>query len=261
LDKLFRGAEVATLRGAWEEREASFVGLKGGDNKANHSHLDLGSFVLDALGKRWAEDLGADDYNLAGYFGSQRWNYYRLRAEGHNTLVINPGIGPDQDPGAWAPIVRFESKADRSFAIANLTRAYARDANQVERGVALLNRHQTLVQDEIRSVKANDVWWFMHTPAEIQIDSDATTATLSQGNTRLEARILSPPQARFTVTDAEPMPTSPHPDNQAKNKEVRKLAIHLSGVTDVRVAVLFVPLREGETPPKEAGKIVALMEW
>ena len=57
------------------------------------------------------------------------------------------------------------------------------------------------------------------------------------------------------------MPTSPHPDNQAKNKEVRKLAIHLSGVTDVRVAVLFVPLREGETPPKEAGKIVALMEW
>jgi hypothetical protein len=217
--------------------------------------------VLDALGKRWAEDLGADDYNLPGYFGGQRWNYYRLRAEGHNTLVINPGNGPDQDPGAFARIVRFESHADRSFAIANLTRAYARDANQVERGVALLDRHQTLVQDEIRAGKANDVWWFMHTPAEIQFTGDGTTATLSQGSARLEARILSPAQARFTVADAEPLPTSPHPDKQAKNKGVRKLVIHLSGVTDVRVAVLFVPFREGEAPAKDVRKIVALREW
>jgi hypothetical protein len=261
LAKLFRGAEVATLRGAWEDRNASFVGLKGGDNKANHSHLDLGSFVLDALGKRWAEDLGADDYNLPGYFGGQRWNYYRLRAEGHNTLVLNPGNGPDQDPGGRAPIVRFESNADRSFAIANLTRAYARDADQVERGVALLHRQQTLVQDEIRAGKPNDLWWFMHTPAEIHITRDGTSATLSQGNARLAARILSPPQARFIVADAEPLPTSPRPEKQAKNTGVRKLSIHLSGVTDIRVAVMFVPFREGEMPPQSSGKIVALHEW
>jgi hypothetical protein len=29
-------------------------------------------------------------------------------------------------------------------------------------------------------------------------------------------------------------------------------------VTDVRVAVLFVPLRGGEAPPKDASKIAAL---
>jgi len=260
LDKYFRGAEVATFRGAWEERDSVFVGLKCGDNKANHSHLDLGSFVLDALGKRWAVDLGADDYNLPGYFGGQRWNYYRLRAEGHNTLVINPTNSPDQDPGALAPIVRFESKPARAFAIADLTRAYARDASRVQRGVALLDRRQTLVQDEIRAGKTNEVWWFMHAPGEIQINDDGTTATLSQGNTRLLARLLSPANARFTVMEAQPLPTSPHPDNQENNVSVRKLVIHLHGVTDLRIAVLFVPLREGELPSKER-KIIPLEAW
>ena len=52
-DAIFRGVEVATLRSEWESRDAVFVGFKAGDNKANHSHLDLGTFVLDALGKRW----------------------------------------------------------------------------------------------------------------------------------------------------------------------------------------------------------------
>ena len=252
---------MATFRGAWEERDSVFVGLKCGDNRANHSHLDLGSFVLDALGQRWAVDLGADDYNLPGYFGGQRWNYYRLRAEGHNTLVINPGNGPDQDPGALAPIVRFESKPARAFAIADLTRAYAPDASRVQRGVALLDRRQTLVQDEIQAGHTNEIWWFMHTPGEIQINDDGTTATLSQGNTRLFARLLSPANARFTMMEAQPLQASPHPEKQQQNISVRKLAIHWNGVTDLRVTVLFTPLREGETPPNDGRKIVALKEW
>ena len=72
---------------------------------------------------------------------------------------------------------------------------------------------------------------------------------------------MSPSKSRFIVVNAAPLPTSPHPDKQANNDNVRKLAIHLNGVTDVRVAVLFVSLREGETAPKDAGKIVALKEW
>ena len=40
------------------DAEALFIGFKAGDNRVNHSHLDLGTFVLDALGQRWAIDLG-----------------------------------------------------------------------------------------------------------------------------------------------------------------------------------------------------------
>ncbi|MBI3461855.1 MAG: heparinase II/III family protein, partial [Planctomycetes bacterium] len=96
LDWHFQRVSVVFLRGAWNDANATYVGFKGGDNRVNHGHLDLGSFVLEALGQRWIADPGPDNYNLPGYFGSQRWSYYRCRAEGHNTLVINPEPAPDQ---------------------------------------------------------------------------------------------------------------------------------------------------------------------
>jgi hypothetical protein len=261
LDKYFRGAEVAVLRSDWENPQALFVGFKAGDNKANHSHLDLGSFVFDAAGVRWAVDLGADDYNLPGYFGGQRWNYYRLRAEGQNTLVINPGQGPDQDPAANTRIIRFESKTKRSFAIADLTPAYRKNARQVWRGIALLDRNNVLVQDEIQADKPIELWWFMHTPASVSIEGDGHTATLQQVGAQLRAEILSPPGATFQIMDAQPLPASPHPERQAKNERVRKLAIHLTGISNTRLAVLLVP-----KPPKgeatgQTPKLSALSEW
>jgi len=261
LDKYFRNAEVAMFRSAWDDRNALFVGFKSGDNQANHSNLDLGSFVLDALGVRWAVDLGSDNYNLPGYFGPQRWTYYRLRAEGHNTLVINPDAGVDQDPSAAATIARFESKPDRAFAITDLTPAYARHARKVQRGMAVLNRQQILVQDEIQTAKAAEVWWFLHTVAKADVEGDGSVATLTLGGKRMRASILSPKGASFTVMDAQPLPSSPHPPMQNKNNGIRKLAIHLSGVTDTRLAVQLVPVREGNTASQPAFKLSPLAEW
>jgi len=261
LDKYFRGAEVAVLRSESDDPKALFVGFKAGDNKANHSHLDLGSFVFDAAGVRWAMDLGADDYNLPGYFGGQRWNYYRLRAEGQNTLVINPTAAPDQDPAASTQIIRFKSKPERAFAIADLTPAYAKSARRVWRGIALLDRNKALVQDEIQADKPLDLWWFMHTPASISIESGGRAANLEQVGAQLRAVILSPPEAKFQIRDAEPLPDSPHPERQAKNERVRKLAIHLTGISDSQLAVLLVPNPPNVEKGDEPLKLSTLSEW
>ncbi len=261
LDKYFRGAEVAVLRSDWDDRQALFVGFKAGDNKANHSHLDLGSFVFDAAGVRWAMDLGSDNYNLPGYFSHQRWTYYRLRAEGHNTLVINPGEGPDQDPSAKARITRFEAGAEKAFAIADLTPAYGKNARRVWRGIALLDRNKVLVQDEVQADQPIELWWFMHTQASASIEDDGRTATLQQAGKRLRAVILSPADARFQIMAAQPLPASPHPEGQAENERVRKLAIHLTGISNTRLAVLLVPnpgIGEGAA---QAVKLSALSEW
>jgi hypothetical protein len=261
LDRYFRGAEVAVLRSDWENPQAVYVGFKAGDNKANHSHLDLGSFVFDAAGVRWAMDLGADDYNLPDYFGRQRWNYYRLRAEGQNTLVIDPTEAPDQDPSAKTRITRFESTPKRAFAIADLTAAYEKNASRVWRGIALLDREKLLVQDEIQAGKPIELWWFMHTPASVRIEDDGHTATLEQVGTQLRAEILSPANAKFELRDAQPLPTSPHPEGQAKNERVRKLAIHLTGITDARLAVLLMPKPLTDVGTGQAPKLSALSEW
>ena len=261
LDKYFRGAEVAVFRSDWENPQALFVAFKAGDNKVNHSHLDLGSFVFDAAGVRWAIDLGADNYNLPGYFGGQRWTYYRLRAEGQNTLVINPGATPDQDPKANTRITRFESHADRAFAIADLTPAYAKNARRVWRGIARLDNNKVLVQDEIQADKPIELWWFMHTPVSVSIEDEGRTASLQQVGKRMRAEILSPAGARFQIMDAQPLPDSPHPDGQAKNEHIRKLAIHLTGISTTRLAVLMV----AEPPEKDATgqtvKLSALSDW
>src|SRR5205823_4100022 len=156
-----------------------------GDNKANHSNLDLGTFILDALGVRWALDLGADNYNMPGYFGRLRWTYYRMRAEGHNTLLLNPDAEPDQDPTAAARILRFKSQPERAFAIADLTPASARHARHIRRGIALLDRRQVLVHDEIQAERPADLWWFLHTTALVQVGHDGVTATLTQDGARL----------------------------------------------------------------------------
>jgi hypothetical protein len=261
LDKYYRGAEVAVLRSEWENPQALFVGFKAGDNPANHSHLDLGSFVFDAVGVRWAMDLGADDYNLPGYFGGQRRDYYRLRAEGHNTLVFNPGRTPDQDPAARARITRFESRPERAFAIADLTPAYAKNARRVWRGIALLDREKVLVQDEIQADRPSELWWFMHTATGVRIEDGGRAASLRQAGAQLRAEILAPANAKFQIMDAQPLPPSPHPQGQAKNERVRKLAIRLTGISNTRLAVLLAP-----NPPKDGGigqgvKLSALSEW
>jgi len=261
LDKYYRHSELALMRSAWDDRNALYAGFKAGDNKTNHSHLDLGSFIFDALGVRWAADIGADDYNIPAYFGKKRWTYYRLRAEGHNTLVINPGLDPDQDPTAAAQIVRFESTPGRVFAIADLSAAYARDAASVRRGVAMLDRRQLLIQDEVETKAPAELWWFLHTEADVQIGKDGVTATLTKDGEHLLARIISPANAVFKVMKAEPLPGAPHPGQNGNNDKFRKLAIELRDVKDLRLVVLLTPLKQGETEPVKMPDVQPLDKW
>ena len=67
----FSAASISPASAAPGTTPMRFIlAVKGGDNKAAHAHLDLGSFVLDAGGVRWAADLGTDDYDLPGYFSA-----------------------------------------------------------------------------------------------------------------------------------------------------------------------------------------------
>jgi hypothetical protein len=209
-DVRFRGpAELAMFRSAWNDPRALFVGLKAGRNDVNHAHLDLGSFVLDADGVRWAEDLGPDDYNLPGYFGAKRWTYFRLNNRGHNTLTPGETL---QDPKALAPIIGFANTPQRAFAIVDLTAAYPGAAKRILRGVALLDRSRVLVQDDVTAPTSGMAFhWQLLTSAQVQID-DAHHATLSLGEKRLHVEIIAPAAARFSAAPARP-PTAAEKQN------------------------------------------------
>jgi autotransporter-associated beta strand protein len=274
LDNWFRGAtgatsyatqDIVTLRSQWMDSRATFLAAKAGEVGASHGNLDAGTFVLDALGQRWATELGADDYALPGYFSEpQRWTYYRLRAEGQNTLVINPGSGVDQVLRARPAVTLFatEPNAERGAVAMDLTAAYP-GATRVHRGFQLFNRRRhVLIQDEIVYPTAARVWWFMHygTDKTVTIDPDGTSATMSKGADRLWLKILAG-GGRFSVMDATPLPTSPNPAGQNANATIKKLAISLPAVTQTTLAVYAVPLLAGETPPATLPAIIALADW
>jgi hypothetical protein len=44
------------LRSGWDDPRATFVGIKAGRADDSHAHMDIGSFMLESDGARWAVD-------------------------------------------------------------------------------------------------------------------------------------------------------------------------------------------------------------
>ena len=239
LDAIFVGVQCVFMRSSWEDPNALFLAVKGGDNKAPHAHLDLGSFVFDAGGVRWAADLGPDDYNLPGYFGNKRWSYYKMRTESHNTPLIS---NENQDTKADARIVRHDFTPDASWVQIDLTHAYPGQVKSLQRRIGMLNRQAILVEDTVQSDQPVDVLWGMVTDAEITLDGN--TATLSKNGWVLDAEIQKP---RHAVFDAFPA-----------NGAHRKLVVRVGErVTDLDLSVLLTPHKAGTPKPKVTAKFSA----
>src|SRR5207244_1045805 len=108
---------------------------------------------------------------------------------------------------------------------------------KVQRGIAMPDRRRVLIQDEFEATSPAEVWWFLHTTADLK--TDGRTATLSLHGKHLIAHILSPTAATFIPMNARPLPPCPAPSMQNTNRGLSKLAIGLDGVTRERIAVLL----------------------
>ena len=265
LDKRFRVTEVATVRSSWTDRNALFAGIKCGRNGIAHAHQDLGSFIFYGLGEKWLIDPGTERQTyLSHQHHLRKWNFYRIREEGHNTLVFDPGEKFCQDPKGKSEIVRFESSPKEAFAIADVTHAYRRHAASVKRGYRLIDhRRAFLVQDEIKGRKESDLWWFAHAGAGIGCTASESgqSAVLERNGKKCYAHLLAPAGAKFVAMDAKPLPTSPNPDIQNPNKGMKKLVVHLPKVRDVTIAALFVPAYDFEPAPTAMPDVTPLESW
>jgi len=265
----------ASMRSSWTDNNALYVAMKAGMNQGHQTHndLDVGDFVLDALGTRWAGELGSADYLSPNYFQSDvqsadRWKYYRKMTEGQNTILLDkanqnvaaaPIVNHDSSPGAiqGSSTVLDVPSDSTAFWTTDMTSAYF-NASSVKRGVRLLNgRKQVLIQDEISATAP--VMWRMHTNATVTPNGSSATLTLD-GQT-MQVSILNPPTgAVFTTSAAQRFDTDvtpPAPDQE--NPGVTVLIIDLPA-GDYNLQVLFNPQwNDGTTlvtPPS-----VALDNW
>jgi hypothetical protein len=227
LDRFFDNStdQWGAMRSSWTDESALYIAMKAGTLQGHQTHndLDCGTFVLDALGTRWAGELGSGDYRSAGYFSSdaqdsQRWLYYRKASEGQNVVLVNTS---NQNVAA-APTINFGTTGESqgsstvytvpgssaAFFTADLQSAYF-GVTSYKRGIRTINgRRQVLLQDEINAT--GTVMWRMHTNATVSVDSGGTTATLALDGQKLTMTLLSPPSgAKFTTMDPVRFPTDP----------------------------------------------------
>jgi len=235
---------IGIHRSGWDTNDATFVAVKGGSPSVNHAHMDIGTFVMDARGVRWAIDFGSQSYNDLETQGvdlwnmaqnSQRWDVFRLNNASHNTLVVN---GEKQRVGGYAPIIDFSGEGRLPHTIVDMSAVYQAQLAGAERGVGLRPDGSVLVQDEIKSPDhKTTVRWGMVTRADVRLHGNR--ADLRQNGKQLSLVVLSPGDATLEVFET----ANPPHDYDAPNKGTRMVGfrVNLAPSTQTRLVVLLSP--------------------
>lgn len=244
------GGDNASFRSGFDKDDL-YAAIHFGANDAYHGHADMGTFVVEWKQKRFLCDLGQDNYNVRNYRHA-----YRYRAEGHNTLVINPGDGPDQELHSVCSVERFsDGSSGDGYAISDISAAYF--GKKIIRGMRMTSdKKWVIVRDEFSLFDEDKGFWFAHTRAEISLVSGGKGAVLDDAGDKMYIAILG--DGIFEVKPAEQMLKEHIQEDQFDNSPYKKLAISFSGEGSVAVAI--TPLCDGEIP-QELPENIAISEW
>ncbi|MFQ6097420.1 MAG: heparinase II/III family protein [Armatimonadota bacterium] len=241
----------AALRSTWEDASALYVALRGGDLKAEGSHLDLGTFVLVAGGERFACDPGP------GVPGTGE----------HNTLIVRPSRGDGgressgrwhQAPSARARIAQFLHSAFLSVVGMDCTEAFGARVRVWRREAMLVAGEYVVLIDEVVASNEAVIEWRLHTDCDARVDG--ARARLSGQRTDLAVALLgfsAEPATERLPSDHRKMPScqaapahveaqyeaGAHPHVVARGRAAPRLIV---------VAVL-APVARGEPAPEVEG--------
>ena len=249
---------VAMMRSSWNDPNAIYVGLKAGSPSVSHGHMDVGSFVMDALGQRWSMDFGMQDYESLESKGvklwgneqnSQRWEVYRYNNFAHSTLTFDNEL---QRVEGYAPIISYTDKSDFLSATADVTNVYQGAVRNAKRGVAIVEKKYVVVKDEILADKSGVVRWVMLTSADVKVTGEGV-AELTQNGKKLYLKVLQPTGAVIKTWS-----TQPGHDYDAPNPGTTLVGfeVSLSAGTKADLGVVLIPdgviLKKGFTLPKSS---------
>lgn len=174
----FNGGEtpVFIYRGGWDNKNDTYLGVKGGSPSTSHAHMDAGSFIFERDGVRWAMDLGMQSYITLESKGvdlwnmsqnGQRWEVFRLSNMAHNTLSIN------SEPHlvkSYAPITRTFRTTRQKGAEVDLSSVFANSVKKSVRTVMLDKKDHLEVIDRLETGDTQaTVSWIMVTPADARM--------------------------------------------------------------------------------------------
>lgn len=165
---------ICVMRSGWETEDI-WLGYKVGNPSCPHGHMDVGCFLFEYGGARFAVDLGSDGYSkvaAAGLGGSMfnmeensiRWNrLLRYNNFSHNTLTIN---GQFQNLERKSVFVDYSSDDGLMYATGDLTPSYEGQVEVLKRAVGLVDGKFIVVEDYMKTSDSDtEVVWNMTTKA------------------------------------------------------------------------------------------------
>ncbi|MCA9258800.1 MAG: heparinase II/III family protein, partial [Planctomycetales bacterium] len=200
---------IAVDRTSWSP-DAAFLAIKGGSAATNHAHMDAGSFVYEALGVRWACDLGNQDYHSLESRGvklwgraqdSQRWSVFRLGSSSHNVFTVD---GQQQRVGGKATLRRTASGVTEI----ELKSVYAGQLAAARRTARLADSGEATLSDEVcAGQRAARITWSMITDAnQVGANGGGASVDFERGGRRLRVQATTPRPVVWTLTPLDPPP-------------------------------------------------------
>jgi hypothetical protein len=201
---------VALMRTSWTDPNAIYLGFKLGSASVNHAHMDIGSFIMEWGGVRWAADLGSQDYESLESKGiqvfgrtqdAQRWSIFRANNFTHNTVTVD---GKWQLVKGYAKVDRYSDTPGFYYAISDLSAVYENQLANVERGVSIVEDSYVVIRDEMKTLgKPTTIRWTMLTSAEVSTKG-GNTAVLKKDGKELTLQVDYPVNVVIKTWSTEP---------------------------------------------------------
>lgn len=235
---------IAMFRSSWTDPDAVYLAIKGGSPGVSHGHMDVGSFVVDAQGVRWAIDLGPESYHKIESLGmnlwgrsqdAERWRIFRYNNLSHSTLVVN---GQHQRVTGNAPIVRYSDEGAFPHVVFDMSAVYEGQLAEALRGAALLPTGQVIIQDEYTATdQTTTVRWAMVTPARVSIEGKKRALLQKEGKS-MHLSVITNGEIQLRTYSTEPKA-----DYDASNPGTHLIGfeVTLSSGQAIRTAVLLSP--------------------
>ena len=216
---------VVMVHTGWQFNESDkYLGIKAGKASGPHGHMDAGSFVYDALGKRWSSDVTRGSYAtlevalgaVGGDFWkmtqkSLRWDILAMNCYGHSTLCIDYNDGSisktyptDHNVSGNCTVSSVINSSSEKGAVLDMGNTFSGQVSSVTRTVKIVGGKDLVVIDRITALPSHaaPVIWHMVTPATAS--SAAAGITLTSGDKKMYLSVSSFSSSvapTYTVTD------------------------------------------------------------
>ena len=150
----FSGIQVMIARESTKDHSGLFFAMKGGHNRENHNHNDVGHFVVYCDGQPMIIDVGVGTY-CADTFNENRYKIFTMRSSYHSLPTFN-GIEQKNGFEFHSDSVLYEENKNRLTM--SLKNAYPEESGLIKfLRSGELNENKITITDDIKLCHSGDV--------------------------------------------------------------------------------------------------------